>query len=96
MSGLEYTDAWFEDDKLIMEHKQDVAPILENNKLRRLNTDGYSPTGDTRFVGSIPMVVVEEWMKEGINIFDPNDTPKIIQRLNDGDYAAFRTSEGKL
>ena len=48
-----------------------------------------------RKVAEIPAIVVEQWMKMGINIFDRNDAKKIQQMLNSNEYAYLRTSPGK-
>ena len=54
--------------------------------------------GETERVASIPMVVVLQWMKEGINVMNPTyeDQKKIKQRLNSPEYAYLRTRGGRL
>jgi hypothetical protein len=47
-------------------------------------------------VASIPNWVVEQWMREGINIFKDEDWPKIKAKLNDPDYKFLRTSPGRV
>ena len=89
---------FFDDDgRLIVERIQDVEPILERNK-RLLNSghDGYTPSRDMKHVGHIPNVVIEQWMKEGVNIFDPNDAPEVERRLNSSEWAFLRTSGGVI
>lgn len=85
-----------EDGTLYMERKQDIAPILEMNHQRLTTGDGYTPSRDMRHVATIPLIVLEQWMKEGLDFTDPNDTPEILRRLNNGEWARLRTSEGKL
>ncbi|GAG52779.1 unnamed protein product, partial [marine sediment metagenome] len=47
---------------------------------------------------SIPLVVVEQWMKEGINMLRPTeeDKKKIRQKLNDPEFRYLRTAPGRI
>lgn len=83
-------------DTLIERRVQDVEPILTHNKALANHDDGYTPSRDMRRVASIPLVVVEQWMKEGVDIFDPNCREEVRKRLNSSDYAYLRTAPGKL
>lgn len=47
-------------------------------------------------VASIPNIVVEQWKKQGIDIFRDEDWPKVQAKLNDPDYKWLRTSPGKI
>lgn len=49
-----------------------------------------------RYVAEIPNIVIEQWLKEGINIFDKNDAKKVQAKLNSNEYAYLRTSTGKM
>jgi hypothetical protein len=75
---------------------QDVEPILEHNKALQTLNDGYSPSRDLRRVASIPNVVVEQWMREGVNIFDKNCAAEVRRRLNDPTNLFLRTAPGRL
>lgn len=75
---------------------QDVEPILEANKALYNSGDGYSPSRELRRVATIPAIVVEQWMKEGVNIFDKNCRGEIRRRLNDPANLAFRTAPGRV
>jgi hypothetical protein len=85
-------------DGLVTEKRtQDVEPVLERNTaLRNGGGNGYSPSKDLQFVASIPNIVIEQWLKEGVNIFDPNCEADIMRRLNDGGYLKLRTGGGRL
>ena len=75
---------------------EDVSPILEENaRLYTLN-DGYSPRRELRRVASIPKIVVEQWMQEGVNIFDKNCRAEIKRRLNDPSNLKLRTAPGRV
>ena len=51
-----------EDDKLIVQRSQDVQSVLDFNKER--NIDGHNVNSDMRLAGSVPFVVIEQWIKE--------------------------------
>lgn len=80
-----------------IERVQDVEPlILANRADFNSGHDGYSPSRDIQRVASIPLVVVEKWMKAGINIFDEDDWPKIARLLDSPEYAYLRTAPGRI
>lgn len=81
-------------NQIVFETRQDVQPILDNNKRLANLGDNYTPSRDLQHVASIPLVVVEQWLMEGINIFDKNDMAKVRQKLNDPDFRDFRTGGG--
>lgn len=80
----------------VIHRAQDVEPILEANKALYTADDGYSPSRELRRVASIPKVIVEQWMQEGVNIFDKNCMPEIKRRLNDPTNLFLRTAPGRL
>lgn len=80
--------------QLIVKRVQDTTPYLEANKRER--SDFRSRRGARmRKVAEIPNIVVEQWLKEGINIFDRNHAKKIQEKLNSNEFAYLRTSTGK-
>lgn len=80
--------------QLVVKRVQDTTPYLEENK--RARNDFQSRRGaPLRKVAEIPNIVVEQWLKEGINIFDRNDAKKVQQKLNSNEFAYLRTSTGK-
>jgi hypothetical protein len=86
------------DDKLVCERVQDVEPILESNKaLQNDGTAGYSPSKDLRRIASIPLILVEKWLREeGINVFDRNHWPAVRNKLNSPEYSYLRTSKWRV
>ena len=89
-----------EDGKLIIARDQDVESVIESNK-RAQNENTYSGrrlNGATfHKVASVPMIVLEKWMREkGINPFDKNDAPKILSLLRDPENKYLRTSLVKI
>ena len=83
-------------DTATIRRVQDVEPVLDRNKALYTHNDGYSPSRDIRRVASIPLVVVEQWMKEGIDIFDPNCREAVKKKLNDPENLFLRTAPGRL
>jgi|TARA_R100000963_G_C4614437_1_gene83799 hypothetical protein len=79
---------------------QDVEPIVENNKDLRSQGKGYTPSKDLRHVASIPLVIVEQWIKEdGVNFMTLPKHEKSVylrRKLADPDNRAWRTSEGAM
>lgn len=47
-------------------------------------------------VASIPNIVIEQWKKEGIDLFKDEDWPKVQAKLNDPEYKWLRTSPGRV
>lgn len=84
-----------EQGKVVIYREQDVQPYLEANKRRR---DSFQRRRNSslREVADIPNIVVEQWMREGVNIFDPNCDKEVQRRLNSNEYAFLRTSPGKM
>jgi hypothetical protein len=90
------TETWKrEQGRIVVCRSQDVTPYLEANKRKR--NDFQSRRGSAlREVADIPNVIVEQWMKEGVNVFDPNCDKEVQRRLNSNEYAFLRTSPGKV
>jgi hypothetical protein len=89
-------DHHWADDTLIVKRTQDVEPILEQNK-RLFDVDDKRFGGESFYrMASIPMVVVEQWMAEGIDVFKEEDMPKVRAKLNSSEYRFLRTKPGKI
>lgn len=83
-----------EQGKIVICREQDVQPYLEEN--RRRQRDFNRSKSGLRMVANIPNVVVEQWMREGVNIFDRNHAKEVQRRLNSNEYVYLRTSPGKM
>lgn len=83
-------------DTLGLQRTQDVEPILERNKALYNLDDGYSPSREWRRVASIPLVIVEQWYKAGINIFDDNHHERIAAALDSPEFRYLRTAPGRV
>jgi hypothetical protein len=93
---------WFEavesEKKFRVHHTQDVSGILEQNKVRYNDVERKRRGIKQEFMhyAHIPDIVVMQWMKEGINIFDKNDIPKVKQKLRDPEWRHLRTADGRI
>ena len=82
-------------DTLIVKRSQDVEPLLDLNKAE-YDPDNKRFNRDLHKVASIPLIVVERWLNEGINVFDPAHMPLVRKKLNDPEYRFLRTKPGRL
>ena len=90
----EYT---FQDDgKVIVKSSQDLEGHLKRTKLLRDNENLTGSMGEWHHTASIPMVIVEELMKKGLNLLTADqDTMKAIQKEIDTNYAYLKTTNRK-
>lgn len=90
--------AYEEDGKLIIKKSHDFTPVIEQMKEMRRNgvigMDGAQTTAsDTRFIGRIPLALLEQWCKEaGVKWEDTEARGDILKRkILSGDFDAFRS-----
>lgn len=84
------------DDRVIIEAEQDVEPVLKGNREMRNSNDGYTQDRSMKRVARIPLVVVEKIIREqGWDPLHQDNRDRLLQLLDDPDYSAFKTSEGK-
>lgn len=88
------------DGKVVVHRVQDTTPYLEANKREFNEAPSWRPYANKsmRKVASIPNIVAEQWMREGINIFDPSPEmqKKVAQKLNSNEYQHLRTYPGRV
>lgn len=83
-----------EETKSLIDYKVvDVEPIIEANKNDQGLIDGWTPSRDMRKAATIPLIIVEKWMREGVNIYDKNCWPEVRRRLNSNEYRYLRSAE---
>tara|TARA_B100000902_G_scaffold56894_1_gene63752 strand:- start:4209 stop:4484 length:276 start_codon:yes stop_codon:yes gene_type:complete len=81
-----HTRIFDEDGKIIVNRSQDVQRILDFNKER--NIEGHNRKSDMRLAGSIPFVVIEQWMKEcGAAIGSQELNEYIKKKLMSGEFS---------
>jgi len=91
-------ERWLHHDgeKIAVETRQDVARALDANLVERNAFAGYKDSGDRHMhkVAHIPAVVIDQWLAEGIDVFDPEHADRVWNKLNDPDWRKLRTTEG--
>lgn len=88
----------YNEDKTVVRTSQDVSGILERNKQLQ-QADEYKKQGikeSFQHVASIPLVVVHQWMREGIDVTNPDHWPKVKAKLQDPDNKFLRTTLGNI
>lgn len=89
-----------------IEEVQDVEPILELNKALQ-NHDSGGAMGLNSIskkgikdgwwhVASVPNSVIAQWRKLGVNLFSPDDWPKVKKLLNSPDWRYLRVGTGRV
>lgn len=83
------------EDKLHINRVQDVEPIIEHVKTLK---DGYKGSDIGHYVGTIPAVIVEQYLIEcGIDFGDfMKDDTHIKRILTNPDFKKFRVWEGRF
>ena len=84
-------------DGLFVHEFQDIPEdfMARNRALR----DGTAKDASGEFLqfASIPVVVIDQWIREGFNIFDPNINPKdIVARLKRAGLDDFLTTNKRV
>ena len=98
--GILHEEALYDDaeDSLIIKTSHDVDTIIRRN--RELQTglfgDMYTPSRDMRWVASIPLGVVMQWMEEGVDVYKNEHWPEVQRRLNDPNWLHLRTGLGRI
>lgn len=85
-------------NRTIIERVQDVEPILERNKREAADkVQGAGRSKEMRKVASIPLVVVEKWLREdGLDVFNPDHRVRLLRKLQDPAYRYLRTDSSVL
>ena len=87
-----------DDENLVRRHTQEI-PQWHLDRLKEERNNSLSQReGDFMRVASIPVVVVEKWMREGFDIMsDRNITGKdILKRLKNENLDAFITTDKSI
>lgn len=81
------------DGRISIHTMQDVQPAMDAaQRLRNMGgpDDAWNETGTTVYA-ALPLAIVGKMMKEGINIFDQNDMPRVLKEVN-STYSNFKTT----
>lgn len=89
-------ESWTVDgDKLIRHKQEDVEPVL--NRAAELRSNGITSLGKENWhVGSIPKIVLENWVKEAGLRFDDREAVAdlIKKKLLSGEFDKLRVHGG--
>lgn len=80
-----------EGEEMAIHRVQDVEPILDQNKRLQNDGTGWSPSRELKRKASIPLVVWELWLKEGMPEGGKEQRDFINRKLRDPDYRWLRT-----
>lgn len=77
----EINDAYDDDDFVHVRYMQDVQPLLDSTAETR-NTRSADGKRELSKYASVPVVVQHELMRKGINIFNPDHMPRVLEEIN--------------
>lgn len=77
-------------EELHVERLQDVESVIEYAASARKHGDGYNADRSLRAVAEVPLVVLEQLQREGVNYLDPNCDKELMRRLRDPALSKFR------
>lgn len=84
--------------ELVVKRTQDVEPILDYNKAMQADEAGgwNRNMGRTRRqIAEIPNIVVEQWLKEGFNVFQVS-ARELRKKLDSAEWSYLKTTTKKI
>lgn len=84
--------------ELVVKRTQDVEPILDHNKRRQAEGVGgwrRSHGALRRNIAEIPNIVIEQWLKEGFNIFQVSER-ELRKKLDNPEWSYLKTIPGRV
>jgi hypothetical protein len=75
-----------------------VEPILDHNKeMQADGVGGWRRTAkrNRRYVAEIPNIVIEQWLKEGFNIFQVPER-ELRKKLDSPEWSYLKTVPGRI
>jgi hypothetical protein len=92
-AGLVQTDLYWDEhtEEMHVARVQDVEPVLERNKaIRAAGWDGYNGDRSMRAVAEIPVTIVEQWQREGVEWWNQDHNAELQKRIADPALSGFR------
>lgn len=81
----------FVDGKLVIKKTQDIQSLIDQNAFERENAPSMFGEMAMRKIGSIPLIIAEQWAKEcGAGVGTKEFAAYAKRKLMDGDFAKFR------
>jgi len=69
-------------DKIYHRRVEDVEPVLDDLRLEQhMNPGGWNASRTWKKVGSIPLVILDQWFAEGFNALAPGNEKEVMKRL---------------
>lgn len=84
--------------ELVVKRTQDTDPIIDHNKARQADGVGgwkRNFKATRRYVAEIPNIVIEQWLREGFNIFQVSER-ELRAKLDHPDWAYLKTIPGRV
>ena len=82
-------------DDVYRKHTQDISQAFLDDLKDSRNASKDQSEGEFMRVASIPVAVVEQWQREGFNIYEATG-PEIVKRLKDQNLDAFMATEKRI
>lgn len=82
-----------EDGNVTVQKIQDNTAWIERNRAIRETATGKE---SLRHIGFIPDCVIDLWKREGIDIFNKDHMPKVIEKLSSNEFQLLKTAEGRI
>jgi|TARA_B110000211_G_scaffold233285_1_gene299079 hypothetical protein len=89
------TDFIAQSGDLIAKHTQNISQAFLDDLKDAKHDSAKAPIGDMMRVASIPTAVIEQWTREGFNIYEESGKA-IIKRLREQSLDAFITTEKRI
>ena len=83
------------DDKWTAKHTQNISQAFLDDLKDAKHDSAKAPIGDMMRVASIPTAVIEQWTREGFNIYEESGKA-IIKRLREQSLDAFITTDKRI
>ena len=86
-------ERWAIEDGKVIHHRK---VMVDDDRAKMLRDAPSQPLSDSWHVGSIPLIILEQWFKEaGVSWSDTQACQDVIRaKLLSGDFSKFRVKEG--
>ncbi len=82
-------------DDVFRKHTQNISQSFLDDLKDSRNASKDQNEGEFMKVASIPVIVVEQWMREGFNIYEATGQ-EIVKRLKDQNLDGFMATEKSI
>lgn len=82
-------------DDVVRKHTQTISQAFLDDLKDSRNMSTDQREGEFMRVASIPTVVVEQWLREGFNIYEATG-PEIVKRLKDQHLDGFMATNKRI